>query len=344
MHPDPLKKRAQREISFLRKRYLVWSSLMPALLLIAIPSHSFAQRPFQQYDQLYRSEQSQRSFYGGYALTAEVAYRNAAALPGEGLQVAEANPLGLSFRLDYQFSQRLDLSAVVDAAGNSTRRGLSLSWLVFKYYERNEGSSFALRLAVDPSFDGRVGFPQIDIAWLSSSLVTPLSSTNFAFGLRRVRLGYEQWVLGEPTVSTGFVLHGANPLANTRNNLDVIYTRAFGWEFHMMFGYNFRFDPAGSNVFVSLLGQAGSYDLLETSFDQPLLGQLNLSAATSLKKEITTAKDYLGGVIWVRSGIEFNRPNFQILPYIGLPLRQWVPGTGEWPRSRRQVGVRFMLR
>lgn len=328
------------------------ATLLTAVLSLAVPMQSLAQRPFQQYDQLYRSEQSQRAFYGGYALTAEVAYRNAGSLQGEGLPVVESNPLGLSFRLDYQFSQRLDLSALIDAAGNSTRRGLALSWLVFKYYERSETSSFALRLAVDPSFDGRVGFPQIDIAWLSSSLITPLSSSDFAFGLRRVRMGYEQFVLAQPTLNNGFVLHGATApsytgstgLTDTRNNLDVIYTRAFGWEVHMMFGYNFKFDPAGSNIFVSLLGQAGSYDLLETAYEEPLLGKLNLDAATSFKQEITTAKDYLGGIIWARAGVEFNRPNFQILPYIGLPVQQWAPGEGSWPRSRRQVGVRLMLR
>ena len=345
MHHNPLIMRPQKAISSLpKKRFVNWCFQLTALLLLAAPTESFAQRPFLQYDQLYRSEQSQRTFYGGYALTAEVAYRNAGSLQGEGLQVLESNPLGLSFRLDYQFSRRLDLSAVVDAAGNSTRRGLSLSWLVFKYYEQREGSSFALRLAVDPSFDGRVGFPQIDIAWLSSTMVTPLSSTDFAFGLRRVRLGYEQWVLAEPGLSNGFVLHGDGILPSTRNDLDVIYTRALGWEFHLMFGYNFRIDPAGSNIFVSLLGQAGNYDLLETSYDEPFLGMLDLAAATSLRQEITTSRDYLGGAVWARAGIEFNRPNFQILPYIGLPLRQWVPGDGDWPRSRRQVGVRLMLR
>lgn len=349
MHPNPINTSTSWRSERHRKRYFCVSRqalLIPMLgvLYLLMPAQAFAQRPFLQYDQLYRGEESQREFYSGYALTAEVAYRNAGSLQGEELQVVEPNPLGLSFRLDYQFSKRLDLSAVVDAAGNSTRRGLSLSWLVFKYYEHSDTRSYALRLAVDPSFDGRVGFPQIDIAWLSSTLVTPLASTNFAFGVRRVRLGYEQWVLAEPGLSTGFVLHGTGPFSGSRNNLDVVYTRALGWEVHMMFGYNFRLDPAGSNIFVSLLGQAGNYDLLETSYEQPLLGALNLDAATSFRQEITTSKDYVGGVVWARAGIEFHRPGFKLMPYMGLPLRQWVPGEGNWPRSRRQVGVRFMLR
>ncbi len=346
MHHNPLKKLLHKlQAGPFSGASALQATLLLAVTSLAVPMQSLAQRPFQQHDQLYRSEQSQRTFYGGYALTAEVAYRNAGTLQGEGLAAVETNPVGLSFRLDYQFSDRLDLSALVDAAGNSIRRGPSLSWLVFKYYERSESSSFALRLAVDPSFDGRVGFPQIDVAWLSSSLVSPLASTDFAIGLRRVRLGYEQFVIGQPVLNNGFILHEATtPAPGTRNNLDVIYTRALGWEVHMMFGYNFKFDPAGSNLFVSLLGQAGSYDLLETSYEETLLSRLNLDAATSFKQEIKTAKDYLGGIIWGRAGIEFNRPNFQILPYIGIPVHQWVPNGDNFPLSRRQVGVRLMLR
>ena len=316
-----------------------------AFLIAMVPSIAFAQRPFLLHDPLYRSEQPQRVFFGGYALSAEVAYRTAGSLQGDGLQAVEANPFGLSFRLDYQLSPRLDLSGILDAAGNTAGRGLSLSWLIFKYYERSESASFALRLAVDPSLDGRAGFPQIDVAWLSSSILTPLSSTEFAFGVRRVRLGYEQWVLSETLPFNSFQLHDSEIIP--RNNLDVIYTRAFGWELHMMFGYNFKFDPAGSNIFVSLLGQAGSYDLLETSQQQePRLQQINhLAGGTAFQREITTSRDYLGGVIWARAGLEFNRPNYQILPFIGLPVHQWIPESGgDWPRSRRQIGVRFMLR
>lgn len=316
------------------------------LLLCAflLPSLSFAQRPFLLHDPLYRSEQSQRAFFSGYAITAEVAYRNAGSIQGEALQTLEPNPLGLSFRLDYKLAASMDMSAIVDAAGSTIRRGLSLSWLVFKYYERSETASFALRLAVDPSFDGRAGFPQIDVAWLSSSLLTPLSSTEFAFGIRRVRLGYEQWVISEPVLTNNFVLHDAEVGLNTRNDLDVIRTRALGWEIHMMLGYNVKFDPAGSNLFVSLLGQAGSYDLLETSEQEPLLQQLTLAAAKEFKREVTTTSEYLGGIVWFRAGIEFNRPSYQILPFIGIPLQQWTPSSRDWPRSKRQIGVRLMLR
>ena len=313
-------------------------------LVLCIPFSATAQRPFLLHDQLYRSEQPQRAFFGGYALTAEVSYRNAGALQGDGIQAVESDPLGVSFRIDYQLASRIDLSAVIDAAGNSTRRGLSLSWLIFKYYERSDQSSMALRLAVDPSFDSRAGFPQIDVAWLSSSYLSPLSSTEFAFGIRRVRLGYEQWLINEPNLSNSFVLHGTSAELAPRSEFDIVYTRALGWELHLLLGYNFKFDPAGSNIFLSFLGQAGSYDLLETSYQEPLLPQFSLAGGTAFEREITESKDYVGGVVWFRSGVEFNRPSYQILPFIGLPLQQWVPSSGNWPKARRQLGVRLMLR
>ena len=313
-------------------------------VLLSISTSAYAQRPFLMFDSLYRSEQSQRTFYSGYALSAEVAYRNAGAIQGDGLQSVASDPLGLSFRIDYQLAARIDLSAVVDAAGNTTRRGLSLSWLIFKYYERSEQASFALRLAVDPSFDSRAGFPQIDVAWLSSSAVTPLSSTDFAFGIRRVRLGYEQWLINETNPVNSFLINETAAEPTPRSDFDIIYTRALGWELHLMLGYNFKFDPAGSNIFISFLGQAGSYDLLETSYQEPLLPEFSLTAATAFQEEITESREYVGGVVWFRSGIEFNRPSYQILPFIGLPIQQWAPSSGNWPRSRRQFGVRLMLR
>ena len=88
-------------------------------------------------------------------------------------------PFGLSFRLDYQLPRQLDLSAIVDAAGNAIGRNLSLSWVVLKYYERSDGASFSMRLAVDPTFDGRSGFPQMDVAWLSSANLSPYAFLKF---------------------------------------------------------------------------------------------------------------------------------------------------------------------
>ncbi len=329
-----------------RKTVILALSLCVSFLcsMVGPPRTALAQRPFLIHDPLYRSEQPQRVFFGGYALTAEVSYRNAGAIQGDGLQSVESDPLGLSFRIDYQIASRLDLSAIIDAAGNTTRRGLSLSWVIFKYYERSDQASFALRLAVDPSFDSRAGFPQIDVAWLSSSALTPLSSTDFAFGIRRVRLGYEQWLINAPNLSDSFILHETELEPPPRSEFDIIYTRALGWELHLLMGYNVKFDPAGSNLFLSFLGQAGSYDLLETSYQEPLLPQFSLAAATAFEREVTESKEYIGGVIWLRSGIEFNRPSYQISPFIGFPLQQWSPGQGNWPKARRQFGVRLMLR
>ncbi|MEZ4700671.1 MAG: hypothetical protein R2834_10110 [Rhodothermales bacterium] len=315
------------------------------LLVVAGVGTAHAQRPFQTYDPFYRSEQTQREFFGGYALTGEISYRTAGVVQDDGIQSFEANPLGLSFRLDYQLAPQLDLSGIIDAAGNSTRGGLNLSWVVFTYYERNEETTFALRLAVDPSLDGRVGFPQMDLGWLSASSITPTTTSNFAIGVRRIRMGYEQWVVGDepsPNVGSGnYILHALGNDSRDRN-VDIIYTRAFGWEGRLMLGYDFAFDPAGSNIFFSLMGQAGNYDLLETSFVEPTPKASQKSIGQ--QEEVTIDSDYIGGAIWFRSGIEFNRPGYQILPFIGVPVHQWVPASANWPRSRQRVGVRLMLR
>ena len=306
-----------------------------------------AQRPFLQHDPFYRNEQTERSFFGGYAMTAEVAYRPAGAIQNDGFQGLDNNPFGLSFKVDYQVAQQLDISAIVDAAGNAIGRNLSLSWVVLKYYERSDEASFSMRLAVDPSFDGRSGFPQMDVAWLSSAPLTPHSSSNFALGIRRVRLGYEQWQFTQrtfdpeilPILSAGGL--GDEQAAPVRNNVNFIYTRALGWEAHLMMAYNFSFDPAGSNIFFSLLGQAGTYDLIESI---PESGSPVHELKINNNGEKTKTTDFFGSTIWIRSGLEFNRPGYQILPFIGLPIHQWYPSEGNWPRSQRQIGVRLMLR
>ncbi len=320
------------------------ASHLAALLILAGAGGAYAQQPFMTYDPFYRSEQTQREFFGGYAVSAEVSYRAAGVVQDDGLPSFEDNPFGLSFRLDYQLAPQIDLAGIVDAAGNTPGGGLGLSWVVFTYYERTEETSYALRLAVDPSLDGRVGFPQLDLGWLSSSRIGPATTSNFAFGVRRVRIGYEQWVIGEeptPEVGSGnYILHFIGDDPESRD-VDIIYTRAFGWEARLMLGYDFVFDPAGSNVFFSLMGQAGNYDLVETSFADPSPKATQKSLG---EQEIAIDSDHIGGVIWFRSGIEFNRPGYQILPFIGLPVHQWVPSSENWPTSRRRVGVRVMLR
>src|SRR5690606_13715257 len=115
--------------------------------------------------------------------------------------------ISLGFRLHYRLTERVDLNAFWDAAGTSTGRTIVLSWVGAKYYWTVDQTDYAFRLAVDPASDGRVGFPQLDVAFISTRALTPLFSTDFAVGVRRVRKGFRQLVLPGTTVldaSRGF--------------------------------------------------------------------------------------------------------------------------------------------
>ncbi len=304
---------------------------------------AYAQRPFRVYDPFYRSETARRSFFDGYAFTTELSYRPTGSLQN-GRQIGGPDYLGLSFRLDYEFATNLDLGAIIDAAGGASGRSLALSWVALKYYRTVENTDYAVRLAVDPSLDGRVGFSQMDLAFISTSLLSPILSSDYAIGVRRVRRGYEQFLpAGAETPAV--------PAAPSSG--DFIYTRALGWEVHFMMQYSLILNPARSNVFVSLLVHRGQYDLLETSLKgaTPAMRRLALENAGSISHENDGAleagtpftKEYRGGVVWWRAGVEYNRPGYQIMPFFSVPLKQWMPEESG-SKSRVSAGVRFMLR
>jgi hypothetical protein len=310
------------------RRTALYPSLVPLLALLVagglLPEEADAQRPFRIYDPFYRNETARRSFFDGYAFTTEVSYRAAGAIQGDGRQAVEADPLGLSFRLDYQLTSRLDLSAILDASGSLSGRSLSLSWIVLKYYQHVENTDYAFRLAVDPSSDGLVGFPQLDFAFIATSLLTPMISSDFAIGMRRVRMGYEQLVRNE------------DPLAEQPRAFR--YWRAIGVEVHFMMQYSVLLNPARSNVFVAMIAEGGSYELVEQASPRGGLAAALGAGAPSWEG------DYRGGVVWIRPGIEYNRPSYQLTPFLNIPLKQWVPEEGDWNEARLHVGFRLMFR
>lgn len=307
--------------------------LLAALLLL--PPDALAQRPFRLDDPFYRTETARRDFYDHLALTGEISYRNGATLQDDG--IAAASDLALRLRLDYQVAPRLDVGAVFDAVGGNGGRRVMLSWVVLKYYRYFEQSDYAFRLAVDPSSDGLVGFPQVDVAFLYTSLLSPLLSTDFAMGVRRVNLGYAQ--IQPPALPEGgpFVF---------KPRTSVLVTRALGSELHLMMNYNLHFDPAGSNLFIGLLGEGGQYELVETERGREAgggaLGDLETIDAGGSAVEQRTP--FRGGAVWARGGIEFKRPSYQILPFVSVPLQQWNPEDGDWPVARLHAGVQLMLR
>ena len=293
-----------------------------------------AQRPVQTFDPFYRGETASRTFYDRYAVTGELSYRPAGLLQADGVSATNvpstaSDPFGVSLRFDYRLAMGLDLGIYVDASGNAAGRSLSLNWLALKYYSRQENTDYAIRLAVDPASDGRSGFPQTDLAFLYTSTLSPTLKSDFAVGIRRVQLGFQQIV---PTDVT--LIDPDDPIVSPPGpDRELLRTRAHGWEVHMMTGYQLLFDPAGSNMFVSLIGEGGRYDLVEWTVGTPV--------AEAEERSSTT---FHGGVVWVRSGLQFDRPGYQLSPFLTLPFKQWVPSNDDYPRARAHIGLRLMLR
>lgn len=307
-------------------RGLLWPLCIFLLLpLVGRPSESVAQRPFPVNDPFYRSETARRPFHDGLAAAGEVAYRSAAPVPGSGV-AASGSALSLNFRIHYALTRRMDLNAYWDAANTSTGPTVVMSWVGLKYYWSVDNVDYAFRLAVDPASDGRVGFPQLDVAFISTKALTPLFSTDFAVGVRRVRKGFRQFV------PAGAVEDGPNSSPSAQSQF--IDTRAIGMEMHFMWSYNTIFDPARSNLFVALMGEGGQYTLFETTLGgAPIFNPDESEFGES---------DYRGGIVWMRSGIEFNRPSYQFIPFMSVPLKQWTPDGDE--EARMQLGFRIMVR
>lgn len=299
-----------------------------AILVGLVPLHDvLAQRPFSVNDPFYRSETARRVFHDGIAVAGEVAYRSAAPVAGTGV-AATGSALSVNFRIHYALARRIDLNAFWDAANTSGGPAVVLSWVGLKYYWSVDNADYAFRVAVDPASDGRVGFPQLDLAFISTKGLTPLFSTDFAVGIRRVRKGFRQFVpAGAAAIESGVFV-------DEPTQSQFIDTRAIGMEMHFMWSYNTIFDPARSNLFVALMGEGGQYDLLETSVGgSPVFFPDDGEFGET---------EYRGGIIWVRSGIEFNRPSYQVIPFMSVPVKEWTPdGDSE---AQMQLGVRLMVR
>ena len=310
------------------QRIRMWPMGLAALAwLIVLAPEARAQRPFAVHDPFYKSETARRTFYDALAATGEVSYRR-----GVSGNIGSSTPsVGLSFRLHYSLSQRVDLNAFWDAAGTATGRTIVLSWVGIKYYWSVDDFDYAFRLAVDPASDGRVGFPQLDAAFISTKSFSPVFSSDFAVGVRRVRKGFREFVPAEAVrIDDGPIVVAPNSAAQ------FIDTRAMGMELHFMWSYNLIFDPAASNLFVSLMGEGGQYSLFESEFGGD--GRARASAGEDELGET----DYRGGIVWMRSGIEYNRPSYQIIPFMSVPLKQWAPENDD--KARMQLGLRLMLR
>ena len=330
----------------IRLRY-AYAGLVLVAVLSWIRAPLVLAQPFETHDAFYQNETARRAFFDDYALAAQVSYPGSGILQNE--RVIDPDLVGFSFRADYQVVPQVDVGAIVDARGTSGGRSLLLSWLVLKYYRHveHEHADYALRLAIDPRPNGRVGFPQVDAAFIYTSLLSPFMTSDFAIGLRRVQMGYREVVSTESEIEP----------------LDIIYRRAMGWELHAMTSYNLLLGPAGSNLFVALSGDLSRYDIIELNLSDtpasvqaqvlPTLGKSSgdeevkqAEGANALAELQAVERAYQGGVVWLRAGLTYSRPAYQVRPYFALPLRQWRPEAFERPRGEAllHAGVRFMLR
>ena len=307
--------------------------------LVLLPGAAHAQRPFDVLDPFYQEETARQTFFDGFAVSGEVRYRAA----GPFRQAAEADqrgPLALSFRVDYALARQIDLGAVFDVSGGLvTPLGggpVRLSWIVVKPFWHNENTDYAVRIAVDPVSQGGLGFRQTDIAFLSSSDLSPLVSSDFAMGLRHAQVGFERLQVEDGGELIDPEIASAAP--------ELARIRAIGREIHLMWGWRFHFDPAGSNFFGTLLAEAMDYDLIES--------QLFAGSDERMLEGETNATDegqYRGGIGWVRVGFELNRPAYRFSPFVSIPAVSWLDVAGEsgtrGPSLKSlRLGLRLTLR
>jgi hypothetical protein len=294
-----------------------------------------AQRPFAALDPFYQEETARRDFYDGFAVQADLSYRGAEpAVAATG----GPTPLALAVRFDYALARQVDLSAVVDVSpgfqGGLGGSPVRLSWLVVKPYWHHGNTDYAVRIAVDPASDSGFGFRQTDIAFLSTSDLGPMVSTDFAFGLRRARVGFER--IGLSRQPEMLLEEGRLP--------EIVRSRASGTEIHMMWGYRYWLHPGGSHFFTTLSGEAMAYALVSSE------GSGGQEAGSSPSDFDPTREGRLrGGVGRLNMGIEYSRPSFMVAPYVSVPLFRWVQVDTEseayGPRLlHSRMGLRFTVR
>ena len=285
---------------------------------------------FVTLDPSYGGETARRAFYGGFAVSGEAALRGTgAADPGANA----AGALSLAARLDYAVLPQVDLALVADLTGAARSGPLGLSWVVVKPYWHRERTDYALRLAVDPASEGGLGFRQTDVAFLSTTALSPAVTNDFTVGARRVRTGFSYASADDVAALAGPALADAAP--------DPRRERLVGQELRVGWGYNVLFDPAGSRFTVGVVGEGGAYSVVRSRLRGP--GAPGDGAGEDDARRVRRAAG------WLRAGVEFSRPSYQAAPFVSVPVVSWddvedgadVRGL---PAPRVQFGLRLTLR
>ena len=299
---------------------VVRRALAAALALgLAVPAS--AQGGFQTLDPSYGGETARRAFYGGFAVSGEASYRD-----GDLLGLSESgtagSDLGLAARLDYAILPQVDVALVADLVNGVRSGSMGLSWVIVKPYWHNEMTDYAVRIAVDPASEGGLGFRQTDVTFLSTTALSPAVTSDLTLGVRRVRTGYVRFDEGDfvesPEVATEAVSARLAVEGPQRERL-------VGQEVRASWGYNVLFDPAGSRLTIGLAAEAGDYAVVRTrssEFSED-------GGVAAERDEEPPAERIRSGIGWVRTGVEFSRPSYQLAPFVSLPLVTWADDRGE---------------
>lgn len=282
-------------------------------------------------DPFYQGETARPTFFGGVAVSGELAYR-ATDVFSSALGTPADDGLEVAARLDYRLFQQVDLSAIVDLSGGLGPGPVRLSWLALTPRWRRGGTDYAIRIAVDPASEGG-GFRQTDVAFLSSTLASARLSSHFVLGLRRARVGFDRVVLD---TEVDPVLGDIEP---REGRPGAARTRALGREVHLAYGGSYALDPAGSGLSLTLHGEAGWYTLLQTTTDDTL----------PVPVDVTREARIRGALGWARVALAFNRPDYVVEPSLALPVFGWseVDGASSTRGPRLdglRAGLRVMLR
>lgn len=323
------------------------SSAIRGALLAALAfgaAGAAAQAGFETLDPSYGGETARRGFYGGFAVSGEAAFRNADPLSVSVPGTPTGSDLALTARLDYVLLPQVDLALVADLTGGVRRGAMGVSWVVVKPYWHSEMTDYAVRVAVDPASEGGLGFRQTDVTFLSTTAISPTATYDFSVGLRRVRTGYST----APVVQQedGFTPPSAPVagLAMLEASPDPERVRLVGQEFRISWDGNALFDPAGSRITFGMAAEASNYTLVRTR-----LVASEAPDGEAPVEEAAGSDRIWGGIGWIRTGLEFSRPSYQLAPFASLPVLTLARVQGEpvryGPRaSKVQFGLRVTLR
>jgi len=313
---------------------------LAALALGTMPAT--AQGTFQTLDPSYGGETARRGFYGGFALSGEAAYRDGDLLGLSEPGTLAPSDLSLSARLDYALLPQVDLALVADLTGAAQNGRLGISWVVLKPYWHNEATDYAIRVAVDPVSEGGLGFRQTDVGFLSTTSLSPTVTSDLSLGLRRLRAGYSDAAVAptEPAAPEDV----AFAVARLVNDDAPDRARLVGQSLRASWGYNVLFDPAGSRLAFGILAEAGDFTIVRTKETAP-----DDTGATTTTESEEPSDRIRSGVGWIRAGVEFSRPSYQLAPFVSVPVMTWadVQGTEvrHGPRFQKlRVGLRVTLR